>query len=127
MDIDRLVRPSGPQASRVWLGIITGIGSLFVILGFLSSSDYHPSPVRDTVLIAGGALLATIGLVGLRSPTFSLTGHSSISPSRLYAQAGVALLALGGTAILLLGVGWDAIGWVLPGGLALHRSWQLRR
>jgi len=127
MDVDRLVRPSGPQASKVSLSIILGIGALFVTLGFVSSSDYHPSPVRDIILIAGGALLISVGAVGLRSPTFSLAGRTEVSASRLYAQAAAALLALGIGSILILGVSWEAIGWLLPGALAAHRSWQLHR
>jgi len=127
MDSDRLIRPSGARASRTWLAAILLVGLLFVALGFVSTSDHHPSPVRDTILIAGGALLVITGAVGLRSPTFSLSGHTSVSPSRLYAQAGVALLALGIAFSLLLERSWDTIFWLLPGILVLHHSWRLHR
>lgn len=127
MDFDRLSRPTEPRTSRAWLLIILLIGALFVTAGFISTSDEHPSPVRDTVLIAGGAILALTGAVGLRSPTYSVSGRAQISVSRLYAQLGIVLLALGLSSILLLGIGWDSVGWLLPGALALHRSWLLHR
>jgi hypothetical protein len=127
MDADRLVRPSGARASRSWLAAILLVGLLFVALGFASTSDHHPSPVRDTILIAGGALLVITGAVGLRSPTFSLSGHTRVSPSRLYAQAGVALLALGIAFSLLLERTWDTLFWLLPGILVIHRSWRLHQ
>lgn len=125
--MDRLTRPSPPGSSRFFLSIILAIGAVFVVLGFVSATDYSPSPVRDTVLVAGGTLLVLTGVLGLKSPTYSLSGSRELSPSRLYAQLGVALLGLGIGSTLLLGPGWDTAAWLLPGILALHRSYLLHR
>mgnify|MGYP000858978572 CR=1 FL=1 len=51
--MDRLTRPNPPGSSRFFLSIILAIGAVFVVLGFVSATDYTPSPVRDTVLVAG--------------------------------------------------------------------------
>lgn len=125
--MDRLTRPSPPGSSRFFLTVILVIGAVFVVLGFVSATDYSPSPVHDTVLVAGGTLLVLTGVIGLKSPTYSLSGSRSLSPSRLYAQLGVALLGLGIGSTLLLGPGWDSAAWLLPGVLALHRSYLLHR
>ncbi|MFN8654472.1 MAG: hypothetical protein U0133_21415 [Gemmatimonadales bacterium] len=125
--MDRLTRPNPPGSSRFFLSIILAIGAVFVVLGFVSATDYTPSPVRDTVLVAGGTLLVLTGVIGLKSPTYSLSGSVELSPARLYAQLGVALLGLGVGSTLLLGPGWDTAAWLLPGVLALHRSYLLYR